>query len=172
MNYFPLPDEQVVIAYTKLVFEIDKRVSELTAEHFATVLQCAPGCSDCCMRFSVLPLEAALVRKRLDTAEPFSSKEEIKCVMLSDDLCRIYEIRPVICRTQGVPVAYIDEEAGAIEVSACQLNFAADYPLTHDHLLFMDQFNSRLYELNQQYCQTNGLEPAQRIPITDLVSCS
>lgn len=166
---YPAPDQKLSSAYKALLSDVDNRVSELVDDRFKLILQCRPGCSDCCMQFSVLPLEAAHIIQQLQYLNLEKQSVEAKCVMLEGDLCRVYEIRPVICRTQGMPVAYVDEVSATIEVSACQMNFPDDYPLEHDDLLLMDQFNSRLSELNLQYCKDNNLDPELRVPLAELV---
>jgi len=166
---FPTPEEDIRKAYRQLVAEIDALAEKLGSERFCQVLRCKPGCADCCIAFSVLPLEAALVAEVLQAAGLSERRDPERCRLLSDDLCLVYEVRPIICRTQGLPLGYIDEAAGAIEVSACPLNFPDDYPLEHDDLLYMDDFNRRLAELNLRYCRSNGLDPAKRIPLADLL---
>lgn len=125
----------------------------------------------CCMKFSVLPVEAALINETTRKVKLKQAGDDTNCVLLLKDRCSIYDIRPIICRTQGLPIAYIDEDAGSIEVSACQLNFVNDYQFSQEDLLFMDQFNQRLAELNLQYCNVAGLDPQKRIALADLVSC-
>ena len=166
----PLPAESIRKAYRQLIADLDSMIGALAGGRFQTVLNCGPGCSDCCTRFSVLPLEAALVSEMLRERTPIrAGAAREKCLLLADDLCQVYEVRPVICRTQGLPLGYIDEEAGTIEVSACPLNFADEYPLGHDDLLYMDQFNRRLAELNLHYCRAAGLDPEKRIPLAELI---
>jgi Fe-S-cluster containining protein len=161
--------------YHQLIAALDAEIARIGKLH-AEVLSCGPGCSSCCLAFSVLPIEAACVRKAiasLDTA----SRERIGrnlaegdacCPLLIDDLCSIYAARPVICRTQGLPLAYVDEEREAIEVSACGLNFPEDHGFVPEELLFMDQFNLRLAELNQAWCCKRNLDPTKRLPLRDL----
>lgn len=120
------------------------------------------------MRFSVLCLEAALVRERLKQFQPIENSEDKNCSLLADNRCSIYDIRPIICRTQGLPIAYIDDSSSCIEVSACHLNFPDDHQFEQEDLLFMDQFNSRLVELNIQYCRAFGLDPQLRVALSDL----
>jgi Fe-S-cluster containining protein len=121
------------------------------------------------MQFSVLALEAAMVNERLGRMPPLlSSPLGSHCTLLEDSRCLIYHIRPIICRTQGLPLAYRDDESGPLEVSACYRNFPADFLFAEDHLVFMDQFNCRLAALNVQYCRAAGLDPLKRIPLADL----
>jgi Fe-S-cluster containining protein len=161
--------------YRRLIARLAKEILRLAARH-GDALQCHPGCSSCCSAFSVFPLEAALLREAV-SAIP----EELKAVMLRrsaeekaaaacpflvNDLCVVYEARPVICRSHGLPLAYIDEEQGIIEVSACPLNFGQEATFTEEDLLFLDEFNAELAELNAAYCRARGLPPHVRIPIS------
>jgi Fe-S-cluster containining protein len=163
------PNAEIRAAYNELIADIESMMSALTDEHFSTMLQCRPGCSECCMQFSVLPLEAAILAAELENKDTTPHQSE-KCLLLDDDLCTVYEVRPIICRTQGLALAYIDESAGAIEVSACPLNFPDDFSFTHENVLYMDQFNQRLAALNLRYCHETGLAPETRIALADLVA--
>ncbi|MFA6283680.1 MAG: hypothetical protein WC633_06035, partial [Desulfurivibrionaceae bacterium] len=56
----------------------------------------------------------------------------------------------------------------AIEVSACALYFPEDHGFAPEDLLFMDQFNTRLAELNRAWCSKRNLDPTKRIPLREL----
>jgi Fe-S-cluster containining protein len=118
-----------------------------------------------------LPLEAALILHYLDKEmigpKVASSPEE--CRFLVNHLCTVYPIRPIICRTQGLALGYVDELSGAIDVSACPLNFSEEHEFSFDELIIMDEFNSRLALLNYQYCQKAGLESGERIELGRLL---
>jgi Fe-S-cluster containining protein len=168
----PLLDEDLKQNYHDLIKEIDRCVRELTEGRLASRVGCRPGCADCCIAFSVLPLEAALLAECL-TRQPMRAVGTADCcVFLENDRCRLYALRPVICRTQGMALAYIDEEKQSVEVSACYLNFPEDAELDHDDLLFMDQFNARLADLNRIYCERHGLTADTRIALADLLPSS
>lgn len=167
----PLPTRQVRDAYLQLAMEIDRVVSGLAAGRLAGRIRCRPGCSNCCMEFSVLPLEAAMLLAGLDwraTGGQRRKGRKGRCLFLHDDRCTVYPRRPIICRTQGMALAYIDEIEERIEVSACPLNFAVDDVLEQEDLLFMDGFNERLAALNLRYSQDNGVAAAVRIALADL----
>lgn len=162
----PQPDQSLCSDYRQLVAEIDVAVGQLIDKRFVNLLHCRPGCASCCTAFRVLPLEAALLRRAMSDREAIPAMVgDDHCRLLFEERCLVYEQRPIICRTQGLPNAYIDETAGKIEVSACPLNFAEDYQLVHEDLLFLDRFNSRLAELNRRYCRSAGIDPQLRLPI-------
>ena len=162
--------------YHQLLAALDAEIVRIGEMHAAT-LSCGPRCSSCCQAFSVLPIEAACLQKAIAGLPSASqlrlehnlAQDPARCPLLIDALCSIYAARPVICRTQGLPLAYVDEEREAIEVSACPLNFPDEYAFTPENLLFMDGFNSRLSELNRIWCHEQGLPPDRRIPLRELV---
>jgi Fe-S-cluster containining protein len=161
--------------YHQLLAALDAEIVHIAKMH-AGAISCGPGCASCCRPFSVLAIEAACVREAVATLDT-ASREQLDrnlaegdacCPLLIDDLCAIYAARPVICRTQGLPLAYVDEEREAIEVSACGLNFPDDHGFAPEDLLFMDQFNTRLAELNRTWCRKRNLDPTKRIPLREL----
>ncbi|HIJ90967.1 MAG: YkgJ family cysteine cluster protein [Desulfobulbaceae bacterium] len=161
--------------YHQLLADLEEEISRVGKIHAAN-LSCGPGCASCCAPFNILPIEAACVREAIDALPPANRNqlsrnlaERIdRCPLLIDDLCSVYAARPVICRTQGLPLAYIDEEREAIEVSACPLNFPDDYDFAPELLLFMDEFNDRLFEINLAWCREQGLPPDRRIPLREI----
>ncbi len=165
----PLPNDKLKVAYLQLAADIDSLIGSLISERFKKKLKCRPGCIECCINFSVLPLEAAFIIETIKNSTPTQTDVDTKCPLLLGDHCSIYDIRPIICRTQGLPIAYIDEASGSIEVSACQINFADDYQFSQKDLLFMDQLNQILAELNLQYCNATGQDPHKRIALADLI---
>lgn len=164
--------------YHQLLAALDAEIVRIGALHAATI-SCGPGCASCCRAFSVLPLEAACLLTAIG-ALPAASRERLernladgsdRCpLLMDDDLCRVYGARPVICRTQGLPLAYVDAERETIEVSACPLNFPDDYGFAQESLLFLDGFNARLSELNRLWCLEKGLDPARRLPLREIAS--
>lgn len=171
MHLLVLPQEYLLTKYSTLLKEVDKAVADLTNRKFKNKLHCKAGCSSCCMKFSVLPFEAAVIQNNVNISVNVNqgvSAENECCSLLQDNLCRIYEVRPIICRTQGVPLGYIDDLAGTIEVSACHLNFPEDVVLEFDDLLLMDEYNRRLAELNIEYCQLHDIEPETRIELSSI----
>ncbi len=161
----PAPDLSLAAEYRRLVAEIDTAVRQLSLARFADTLHCRPGCSSCCIPFRVLPLEAAMLREALRNRAEIVPNTGSSCRLLVDDRCIVYPHRPIICRTQGLPIGYVDETSGSIEVSACPLNFADTYQFSHEELFFLDRFNNRLAELNLRYGRMAGLNPRGRIPI-------
>ncbi|MBU0968257.1 MAG: YkgJ family cysteine cluster protein [Proteobacteria bacterium] len=167
-------DRDFMQEYRDLVGRIDGEIKK-TAELYGGRLRCSPGCSTCCTISSVLPLEAALLRQAIGRLDE-QVKKKIQsqaagssCPLLVDRLCVVYQSRPLICRTHGLPIAYVDYERQAIEVSACPLNFAEDYDFEQDELFFIDPFNGELVRLNEEYCTALGINSKFRVPMQELL---
>ena len=91
-------------------------------------LQCRKGCSDCCVDdISVYDVEAECIRQRhgelLRSGEPHAPGA---CAFLDEEgACRVYEHRPYVCRSQGLPLRWTeyDEQGQGIERrDICPLN--------------------------------------------------
>ncbi len=167
----PLPNKKLKVAYLQLTADIDSLIGSLISERFKKKLKCRPGCIECCMNFSVLPMEAAFIAEKIKELSPAQTDDDTNCPFLLENQCSIYNIRPIICRTQGLPIAYINEASSSIEVSACLINFADDYQFSQEDLLFMDRLNHRLAELNLEYCNAAGRDPQKRVLLADLFLC-
>ncbi|HBT97317.1 MAG TPA: hypothetical protein DEB25_06665, partial [Desulfobulbaceae bacterium] len=145
--------------YDRLIKEVDSQIEGLR-RFLGPRLNCRPGCAACCQPFSVFALEAALIVGRMaklaaNQAQPSAPGV---CVFLDNDLCRIYAIRPLICRSQGLPLAYADLERQCLEVSACPINFPEETEFAVEELLFLDAANRRLAALNIEYCRQYRLD--------------
>lgn len=74
-------------------------------------LRCAKGCHGCCVdALTVSWVEAARIEAEypelLAQGTPHPSG---KCAMLdAEGACRIYDARPYVCRTQGLPLRWFD----------------------------------------------------------------
>jgi Fe-S-cluster containining protein len=158
-----------MLQYSELVRETDRMVTQLARRYHRHVL-CRAGCSPCCRHdLSVFAVEAEAVRRALSalpeaTCAVLSRQAEAEpasCPLLVDDRCAIYDARPLICRTQGLPLL-IEADDGRQEVDFCPLNFAeagAMKDLDQGHLVILEDLNSKLVHANRGYCLREGMEP-------------
>jgi Fe-S-cluster containining protein len=107
-------------------------------------MQCREGCSRCChQRFGVFEVEAHRLRAALarlarrDPAQRQRVREQAddpaaahRCALLVDDRCAVYDERPLLCRTHGLPTRVRDDEdgMGPGSLRGCALNFTAAEP--------------------------------------------
>lgn len=164
-------------SYYQLREQIDKRTVEISEIHNKH-LNCKKGCDSCCEAISVFPLEFAAIKKELQLEGrklPYRrfNKFRKSCMFLINGACSIYNSRPIICRTQGLPLMYQNINGQDYEVSYCQLNFK-DNDLKNfsiDNSMFMPDFNSKLFMLNKSFVESRNMynkSPKKRIPIYKL----
>lgn len=181
---------RAVTPYEQLVQQVNTLTTRLTAR-YAKHLVCRAGCSGCCQHhLSVFPVEAARVKAAITALpdelcvrieqqartvdEREAQGQPVACPLLVDERCAIYEARPLICRTQGLPLL-LEAEDGAQEVDFCPLNFTAPGAvddLDEQHLAPLDELNLKLALVNLHYCRTQGIPDAQsgrRQRISDII---
>lgn len=95
-----------------LYHDVDSASGPLVILHEGR-LQCRRGCCDCCVDdLTVFEVEAQNIRRRhealLETERPHPRGA---CAFLDEaGACRIYADRPYVCRTQGLPLRWLDED--------------------------------------------------------------
>lgn len=96
---------------------------------------------------------AALAARAVDPAR-------VRCAALGDDdRCRIYEARPIVCRSHGAPIRL----GGA--VTACPRNFAARGPASADPDCILDQttLSALLLAVDQEHRGASGAAPREEL---------
>jgi uncharacterized protein len=175
-----------VTAYPQFLQHIND-LSERLHARYAQHLVCRAGCSGCCHHhLSVFKVEADAIaeavaalpdeiRQRVtQQAKQITADERQVCPLLVDDRCAIYAARPVICRTQGLPLL-LEAENGEPEVDFCPLNFTAANAtddLTEDKLVPLNQINLQLAMLNLQHCRAQDISDEQsgeRIKMSEVI---
>ncbi|RMG12496.1 MAG: YkgJ family cysteine cluster protein [Planctomycetota bacterium] len=104
---------------------VDRAARPLLAAH-AERLACRRGCSDCC-RDGLTVFEVEALRLLHDAREALDAGPgpEGACAFLDEEgACRAYAARPYVCRTQGLPLRWLEERAGElVELrDVCPLN--------------------------------------------------
>ena len=95
--------------------DVDRAVAPL-AERHRDRLQCRRGCADCCVDdLTVFAIEAERIRRA-------------HAALLAEGACRVYDVRPYVCRTQGLPLRWIEDD-GAEYRDICPLNDTGE-PIT------------------------------------------
>ena len=169
--------------YERLLDRVDAHATRVHREH-AAAFACAPGCSGCCHRqLSVFPVEAARIEAWVsenglaeDAAgeahvHPLTVLEDSQPCALLDPAgrCRIYPVRPIICRTHGLPLAVPDGEG--LRGDVCPLNFAEVglSGLQSTDFLSLSPVNAVLVAINAAFVQRHGVPPA-RVELADLAA--
>lgn len=150
-----------------------------TFDTFQATMRCAKGCAACCVLETVAPLEAAVITSFLHLPGSVMSDEhrspshvatDGRCVFLHNDTCVIYPVRPIICRTHGLPLFYPEQQA----IEVCPLNFTdVDLSAIDPAFLFdAEAIAANLMRLNLAYCMLTGQadQAGERIPLKNLLS--
>jgi hypothetical protein len=148
-----------------------------TFQAFQTQMQCAKGCASCCILETVAPLEAYLIRSYLQSKGSMlltppsdqSDQTQKQCAFLQQNMCTIYPVRPIICRTHGLPLIYPDRSG----IDVCPLNFTTLDLRSVDprFLLDADRLTQNLMRLNLAFSiLTHQPDIAgERIPLQQLL---
>jgi Fe-S-cluster containining protein len=163
--------------YLSLRNEIDKLSGELADAH-KKHMKCKKGCDMCCMDYSIFPIEFYFILNdlkgnKIEFSVGEKSKESV-CVFLKNQVCSVYDQRPIICRTHGLPLLFMSEE-NQWELSACELNFTEfdfeDFSL--DNTFEQDKYNSKLFMLNKEFIagfQDKKYGETDLIPLKELLN--
>ncbi len=138
-----------------LCHKVDGFFEALQARH-GEHMECGRGCSSCCrgrltlfeveIRRLVAAVQALDEETRAEIARRAARDEEV-CPLLDDSgQCRVYDVRPIICRSHGAPIR-VD---GRRDV--CPLNFTGPLPLValpDSDVLDLEQLNAMLSLINR-----------------------
>ena len=170
-------DKDTFAPYYQLRTEIDALSESLEKQH-PQHLNCKKGCDLCCMGISVFPVEFYAIKAEINPETlpvmPLS-QNDIDCRYLVDHSCAIYQSRPVICRTHGLPLLYMSLDGNDYELSCCELNFTgfdlADFDEKNTYP--MDKINSQLYLINKNFVagfENGKYSETDRIPMAKLIA--
>lgn len=119
-------------------------------EKYKSDMLCSAGCSKCCYTdISVFEVESEKITAWFESLA-LDFKDQLKnlwsqkndnnaCAFLYDNKCTIYEVRPLICRTQGAPLYLSTENI----LDYCPLNFTHHEP-EKSYWLNLERLNTML----------------------------
>ncbi|MBN1982247.1 MAG: YkgJ family cysteine cluster protein [Chitinivibrionales bacterium] len=148
--------DQVVENYHRLCAYCDS-FTEKTVRKFGNAIACRKGCGHCCILQSVVALEALLICRYRDV-HPARIKRRGKrgatappsCVFLRRNSCTIYPVRPIICRTHGLPSRYPSTDRR----ETCKRNFPGINLASIDatDCIDLESITDNLLRLNLAFC--------------------
>lgn len=135
--------------------EIDLLASGVASQHS---LRCGRGCNSCCADdLTVFDVEAERIRAEFGTLLATEAPAAAGgCAFLDvDGSCRVYAARPYVCRTQGLPLRWLEEDEAEEIVELrdiCPLNAEAVAPerLEEEGCWTIGPFEERLADLQAE----------------------
>lgn len=153
MKFAAAPD--LLHSYRDLLAKVDLLRGKIEGE-FAGHLACRAGCDGCCRHISVFRVEALALAAALNDlpAEEAGrirerarrSSADTPCPLLEGGICLLYEARPIICRTHGLPLLTIREGKRAVDF--CPMNFQGLDSLPGSAVIDLDRLNTVLAAIN------------------------
>ena len=167
--------------YQALLNKTDAKSAEIVAR-YPDKINCGRGCHTCCIRgLTVNGIERASIKKYLETRPQLllNVRENVKndphhgqrCSFLDEaGSCMIYEVRPIVCRSHGMPLKIKPElgsqeakvaqnnSSSADELDVCPLNFTdmALADVGSHYFISLETLNTILVLLNQQFDLKNA----------------
>jgi len=172
-------NEKIFYNYQRLLAKVNEFCSGIIKK-YGKEIKCSLGCIDCCQQnlslfpveffflqqgFKLLPpREKTLIQNRIVNYVP----EKSSCILLEKGICLLYEYRPIICRTQGLPLLVTENEI--IKKDCCPKNFSflRLNSLPQFDFLHLERLNTILVVVNQEFASHHNIEAGKRISITDL----
>ncbi len=143
----------------ELYYQLLDRVDHFCAsvrDRFPQQMACRRGCDSCCTHIGVMAVEAislALAVAALPDAEAKKLRTRARrmrkgknCPLLDEGACLLYAVRPIICRTQGLPLLLAED--GRKRVDHCPLNFRGLDSLPGETVLNLENLNQSLVAVN------------------------
>ena len=177
-------DSDLLGRYEELLREVEDAFDAIQKRQSRQML-CRSGCSDCCRaRLSMTHVETAYLRQSIASL-PRDRRSEVSARARGDDQeycpaldpegrCGIYEVRPLICRSFGVPLRRQSREPliQPSTIDVCDKNFTSTSLalLPQRDILEQDPLTSTLNAIDEAYCGRNDLRVYERIPLRQILS--
>ena len=160
--------ENLLDNYYQMVVRVDALCRGIQ-DVLSSQITCSEGCSSCCTAITLFPVEAAALNAALE-ALPQADRAAIlchvaehaaeeRCPLLEHHRCLLYDARPIICRTHGLPIIYTEgnEQKG----DCCPLNLSeSEQPVSGSAIIDLDRLNTLLVAVNALFlsqADANGL---------------
>lgn len=163
--------------YKQLIDRVDALCATIT-EALGEEIVCSAGCSSCCKSITIFPVEAAAIKEQLNNILPHQSDEIRKhvlayadsehCPLLFNQQCLLYEARPIICRTHGLPIVY--DFDSQLKSDCCPMNLVNYKSLSGTNVIDLDKLNTLLVAVNSIYQLEAGIDNSEvRMTIAEAV---
>lgn len=178
----PVPDatvDKMSESYRQLCDKVDDFFTRVETRH-RDQIQCDRGCYDCCdVRLTVTAVEAAAVRaawqrlsdeRRADVRATWREDASACAALDRDGRCAVYQGRPLVCRSHGVPIRLVDHRSLPV-IQACHRNFTAAGPDAADRDCVLDQttLSAMLLLVDNEDAAQCGRPPGLRFELAALL---
>lgn len=164
--------------YKQLTARVDALCNDIAAT-LGDQITCSAGCSTCCTSITVFPVEAAAMQEALESLPPRKAVEiqrhiadhadEERCPLLFNHHCLLYDARPIICRTHGLPIVYTTD--GLRNSDCCPLNLTEAASVPGSSVVDIDKLNTLLVAVNSIYMsQTDSSDSPERLTIAEVIT--
>lgn len=166
----------------ELAEEVDREFARIRSR-YDDAMQCRSGCSACCRaRLSITRVEEAFLRRglgllqvetRQELAAAASDEKREVCPALDEQgRCRVYESRPLICRSYGVPLRHRREVplVNPPVIDVCDLNFVQTdlNVLPAEDVMDQTSIDAKVAEIDADHCTRNRLPQGERITLATI----
>lgn len=154
--------EPLLTNYRSLQAKVDAHWRAVVKDHGAK-MACARGCHGCCCHFGVFAVEAAaigLAAGKRTWPKSRAPESTDACPLLEDGGCLFYDDRPLICRTQGLPL--LVRHTDGHRMDWCPLNFKGMTEVPVSAALDLERLNQTLVAVNRLFIE--GYPPARNWP--------
>lgn len=156
--------------YISLLKKVDDFIAGMRKK-YPNEFSCGPGCSKCCVGgINLWHVEFDRIHNHVaqnKTSYPIVRTPKSACHMLNNrNSCKIYDIRPLVCRVWGTPLYYNEQD---MDITCCDLNFAHEIKIEDlelNEFLNMQLVNKTLAAINHVYCKAKMLDPKERKSLT------
>ncbi len=168
------PNGDLLENYRRLISRVDELCRRIEAQ-FRSVIACTDGCDGCCRHLSLFPVEAVALALSLQEL-PLPDRLRIAqraadslptdpCPLLDQHRCTLYQARPLICRTHGLPLLIRRDDKR--QVDYCPLNFRGLSSLPGGAIIDLDKLNQTLVAVNLRFTTMAALTSpwAERLTI-------
>jgi len=168
--------ENALNNYRQLVTRVDELCTGI--EHaLQNQITCSEGCSACCTSITIFPVEAAALREALmvlPDGEAASIRRHVaehaadeRCPLLYDHRCLLYTARPIICRTHGLPILFMENDKQRLD--CCPLNLLNRESLSGSTIIDLDRLNVMLVTINALFLKQTEAPPGlpERLTIAE-----
>ena len=171
--------EEIFRNYQKLLNKVDEFSSRII-QKYRKDISCGYGCSDCCQQnLNLLPLEYSFlqegcallpepIKKILRNRAAQGLGDYTPCLLLGHGACVLYERRPIICRSHGLPLFITEGDKERRDCCPKNFTFYRLELLPQTDFLHLERLNTILITINRVFASLTGREPWFRLALNNL----